>query len=88
MKIGFCSLSLTEDRLSRFRKGCILYACALPWQGRLAPGGVENRIYVLHCFEKESRKTDRRDIAIASQRLKLVRQRLKEQKGHEKRSGK
>jgi hypothetical protein len=39
MKIGFCSLSLTEDRLSRFGKGCILYACALPWQGRLVPGG-------------------------------------------------
>ena len=49
---------------------------------------IENRIYVLHCFEKESRKTDRRDIAIAGQRLKLVRQRLKEQKSHEKRSGK
>jgi phage-related protein len=49
---------------------------------------IENRIYVLHCFEKESRKTDRRDIAIASQRLKVVRQRLKEQKSHEKRSGK
>jgi len=49
---------------------------------------IENWIYVLHCFEKESRKTDRRDIAIASQRLKLVRQRSKEQKSHEKRSGK
>jgi phage-related protein len=49
---------------------------------------IENSIYVLHCFEKESRKTDRRDIAIASQRLKLVRQRLKEQKSHEKRSAK
>ena len=43
MKIGFCSLSLTEDRLSRFGKGCILYACALPWQGRLVPGGGLNR---------------------------------------------
>lgn len=49
---------------------------------------IENRIYVLHCFEKDSRKTDRRDIATASQRLRLVRQRLQEQKGHEKRSGK
>ena len=45
---------------------------------------IENRIYVLHAFEKESRKTDRRDIAIASQRLKFVRQRLLEQKSHEK----
>ena len=52
------------------------------------PFEIESRIYVLHCFEKESRKTDRRDIAIASQHLKLVRQRLKEQKSHEKRSGK
>ena len=37
---------------------------------------IENTIYVLHCFEKESRKTDRRDIELARQRLKLVRQRL------------
>ena len=49
---------------------------------------IENRIYVLHSFEKESRKTDRRDIEIARQRLKFVRQRLQEQKSHEKRSGK
>jgi phage-related protein len=56
--------------------------------GRIYLSKIENRIYVLHCFEKESRKTNRRDIAIASQRLKLVRQRLQEQKSHEKRSGK
>jgi phage-related protein len=43
---------------------------------------------VLHCFEKESRKTDRRDIEVAKQRFKLVRQRLQEQRAHEKRSGK
>jgi phage-related protein len=49
---------------------------------------VGNTIYVLHCFEKESRKTDRRDIEVARQRLKLVRQRLQEQRAHEKRSGK
>jgi phage-related protein len=45
---------------------------------------IENRIYVLHSFEKESRKTDRRDIEIARQRLKLVRQRLQEQRRNEK----
>ena len=45
---------------------------------------IENTIYVLHSFEKESRNTDRRDIEIARQRLKLVRQRLLEQKSHEK----
>jgi phage-related protein len=49
---------------------------------------VGNTIYVLHCFEKESRKTDRRDIEVAGQRLKVVRQRLQEQRAHEKRSGK
>ena len=49
---------------------------------------VRNTIYVLHCFEKESRKTGRRDIEVAKQRLKWVKQRLQEQRGHEKRSGK
>jgi phage-related protein len=49
---------------------------------------IANAIYVLHCFEKESRKTDRRDIELARQRLKLVKQRLKEQSKHEKRRGK
>ena len=43
---------------------------------------------MLQCFEKESRKTDRRDIEVAGQRLKLVRQRLQEQGAHEKRSKK
>jgi phage-related protein len=58
------------------------------WYRAIYLSKIENRIYVLHCFEKESRKTDGRDIAIASQRLKLVRQRLQEQKSHEKRSRK
>ena len=49
---------------------------------------VGNTIHVLHCFEKESRKTDRRDIDVASQRFKLIRQRLQEQRAHEKRRGK
>jgi phage-related protein len=41
---------------------------------------VKNAIYVLHCFEKDSRKIDRRDIEVARQRLKAVRQRIQEQK--------
>jgi phage-related protein len=45
-------------------------------------------IHVLHCFEKDSRKTDRRDIEVARQRLKFVNQRLKEQRANEKISGK
>src|SRR5690348_16268825 len=39
---------------------------------------IGNVIHVLHCFEKDSRKTDRRDIEIAAQRSKQVRQRLQE----------
>jgi phage-related protein len=40
-------------------------------------GGV---IYVLHCFEKESRKTDKRDIATARARLKQVLDRIQREK--------
>jgi len=58
------------------------------WYRAIYLAKVGNTIYVLHCFEKESRKTDRRDIEIARQRLKLVKQRLKEQRVNEKRDGK
>jgi phage-related protein len=49
---------------------------------------VEDVIHVLHCFEKRSRKTDRRDLNIARERLSRVRQRIQEQRKHEKRGGK
>ncbi|MGA2085065.1 MAG: type II toxin-antitoxin system RelE/ParE family toxin [Terracidiphilus sp.] len=49
---------------------------------------VGNAIHVLHCFEKDSRKTDRRDVELARQRLKRVKQRIQEQRANEKRSGK
>jgi phage-related protein len=39
---------------------------------------IRNVIYVLHCFEKESRKTDKRDIATARSRLKQVLKRIQE----------
>jgi phage-related protein len=55
------------------------------WYRAIYLSRVGNTIYVLHCFEKESRKTDRRDIEVAGQRLKLVRQRLQEQRAHGKR---
>ncbi len=55
------------------------------WYRAIFLSKVDNTIYVLHCFEKESRKTDRRDIEVARQRLKLVRQRLQEQRAYEKR---
>jgi phage-related protein len=40
---------------------------------------IDNVIYVLHCFEKQSRKTDRRDLRTAKERLARVRQRLQQQ---------
>ena len=40
-------------------------------------GGV---IHVLQCFEKESRKTDKRDVASARARLKQVLKRTQEEK--------
>jgi phage-related protein len=58
------------------------------WYRAIYLSKVENVIYVLHCFEKDSGKTDRRDIAIASQRLKLVKQRILEQRANEKRANK
>lgn len=33
---------------------------------------IGNALYVLHAFEKTSRKTDRRDLSIAESRLRLV----------------
>lgn len=39
---------------------------------------VGNMLHILHCFEKSSRKTDRRDVAIAKARLREVRQRMRE----------
>lgn len=56
------------------------------WYRTIYLSKIGNVIHVLHCFEKVSRKTDRRDIAIARNPLKIVRQRLGEQKNHEKRS--
>ena len=41
---------------------------------------VENTIYVLHAFKKQSAKTSKRDLAVAEQRLKTVRERIREAK--------
>jgi phage-related protein len=39
---------------------------------------IKNVIHVLHCFEKDSRKTDKRDLETAKSRLSAVQQRLRE----------
>lgn len=41
---------------------------------------IGDTIHVLHCFEKDSRKTDRRDLEVAKARLKEIRQRLLDKK--------
>ena len=58
------------------------------WYRAIYLSRVGNVIHVLHCFEKDRRKTDRRDIEVASQRLKLVKQRMQEHRADERRSGK
>lgn len=41
---------------------------------------IGDALYVLHAFEKSSRKTDRRDLEIAKSRLNLVLQQLRKAK--------
>lgn len=54
------------------------------WYRAIYLSKIGNVIHVLHCFEKDSRRTDRRDLEIAAQRLNLVRQRFQEQRKYEK----
>jgi phage-related protein len=42
---------------------------------------IGQTIYVLHCFEKQSRRTDKRDIDLARSRLRQVLKRIREEKG-------
>ena len=41
---------------------------------------VGNTIYVLHAFRKQSARTGKRDLSVAEQRLKSVRERIREEK--------
>jgi phage-related protein len=41
---------------------------------------IHGVIHVLHCFEKESRRTDKRDVATVRVRLKQVLNRIQEEK--------
>ena len=45
---------------------------------------VKDTIYVLHCFTKNTSKTEKRDLATAEQRWKQVQQRLREEQSNEK----
>jgi phage-related protein len=55
------------------------------WYRVLYLSRIQDVIHVLHCFEKKSAKTPRPDVLLAQARLKMVRQRLLEQKKNEKR---
>ena len=45
---------------------------------------IDDVIYVLHCFEKRSRKTGRQDLQAAKERLSRVRRRIEEQRKYAK----
>jgi phage-related protein len=49
---------------------------ARTWYRLMYLARIDNAIYVLHCFEKDSRKTSRRDIAVARTRLSELHKRL------------
>ncbi len=55
------------------------------WYRMIYLARKEDVIYVLHCFEKDSRKTSQRDINTATTRLSQVIQRLMEERKHAKR---
>ncbi|PYP87052.1 MAG: hypothetical protein DMG65_17745 [Candidatus Angelobacter sp. Gp1-AA117] len=45
---------------------------------------IKQRIYVLHCFEKQTGKTEQRDIETARARLKRVQEQQREEGQHAK----
>ncbi len=52
---------------------------ARTWYRVMYLARIKNVIHVLHCFEKDSRKTAKREIATAKARLSEVQQRLRAQ---------
>jgi phage-related protein len=54
------------------------------WYRMIYLARVENTIYVLHCFTKNTGKTEKRDLLIAQQRWKQVQLRLRQEQRNEK----
>lgn len=54
------------------------------WYRMIYLARVEDTIFVLHCFEKDTTKTEKRDLDTALRRWKLVQQRLREEHKDEK----
>lgn len=46
------------------------------WYRVLYLSRINDTIYVLHCFRKQSRKTDKRDLEIGARRLSQVQRRI------------
>ena len=46
---------------------------------------IEDTIYVLDCFEKDTARKERKDLRTAESRLSQVKQRIQEERKHEKR---
>ncbi len=55
------------------------------WYRMIYLARIGDTIYVLHCFEKDSAKTERKDLNTAQSRLSQVRQRLLKERRDEKR---
>ena len=58
---------------------------AKTWYRLIYLARIDDVMYVLDCFEKDKRKTEKKDIHTASARLALVKQRLMEERRNEKR---
>jgi phage-related protein len=54
------------------------------WYRMVYLARVKDTIYVLHCFEKNTAKTEKRDLNTAEQRWKSVQERLREERKDEK----
>jgi phage-related protein len=57
------------------------------WYRLMYLARIDNVIYVLDCFEKDTRKTERKDIARSQNRYKRVQERLREERIHAKHKG-
>jgi phage-related protein len=58
------------------------------WYRMVYLARIEDTIYVLDCFEKDTAKTERKDLNTATSRLSQVKQRILEERRHEKRKPK
>ena len=58
------------------------------WYRLIYLARVKDVIYVLHCFEKDTARTEHKDLKTAKSRLSAVQQRIREERKNEKRKTK